>query len=103
MDLQASASNGPYAEIIEEIQKAAKASFNDGVNTGYYINAYTANHCPTMDGTLEEMRRGIERMQLSRAAAQEAVQATLDAHGVAHVSDLRPCSAPDGEGAVEVL
>ena len=45
-----------------------------------------------MDGVLEEMRRGIERMQQSRMAAQEAVQATLDAHGVAGVSDLPPAA-----------
>ena len=101
-DPPAATSDGPYAEMIEEMQKAAKASFSDGVNTGYYINAYTTKHCPTMDGVLEEMRRGIERMQQSRAAAQEAVQATLDAHGVAHVSELPPFSAPDGEAAVEV-
>ena len=35
---------------------------SDGVNTGFYINAYTTKQCPTMGGVLEEMRRGLERL-----------------------------------------
>ena len=58
-------------------------SFSDGINTGFYINAYTTKHCPTMDGVLEEMRRGLERLHHSREEArarhEEEVKARAEA------------------------
>ena len=46
----------------------AIASFSDGSNTGFNINSYTTKHCPTMDGVLEELRKGIARLEEQREA-----------------------------------
>ena len=59
------------------MQREATASFGDGINKGFYINAYTTKHCPTMDGVLEEMRRGLERLEQTREAEQERLKANL--------------------------
>ena len=48
--------HGIYSRSMED----SFASFSDGVNTGFYINAYTTKQCPTMDVVLEEMRMGLE-------------------------------------------
>ena len=45
---------------------------SDGVDAGFYINAYTAKQCPVMDGALEEMRRGLDRLQQMREADASA-------------------------------
>ena len=71
------------------------ASFSDGLNTGFYINAYTTKHCPTMDGVLEEMRRGLDRLHQTREETrarldQERIaQAASDANGFTRSSDSR--------------
>eukprot|EP00969_Alexandrium_andersonii_P212527 9384398-Alexandrium_andersonii.AAC.1 len=44
----------------EELELEAQAAFSDGLNTGFYINSYTTKQCPTMEGVLEELRRGLE-------------------------------------------
>ena len=46
----------------------AIAFFSDGINIGFYINSYTTKHCPTMDGVLEELRKGIARLEKQREA-----------------------------------
>ena len=46
----------------EEIMTEAQGAFSDGINTGFYINAYTTKVCPTMGGVLEQLRQGIERL-----------------------------------------
>ena len=58
-------------------------SFSDGINTGFYINAYTTKHCPTMDGVLEEMRRGLERLHEAREAARARREEDLKAKAAA--------------------
>ena len=60
--------------LLSQLECHATASFSDGINTGFYINAYTTKHCPTMDGVLEEMRRGLERLEQVREAARESSQ-----------------------------
>ena len=57
---------------LENLLRLSVASFSDGVNTGYYINTYTTKACPTMDGVLEELRLGLERLQHQRE--QEAMR-----------------------------
>ena len=42
------------------------AGFSDGLNTGFYINSYTTKQCPSMEGVLEEMRKGLDRLQAMR-------------------------------------
>ena len=42
------------------------AGFSDGANTGFYINSYTTKQCPSMEGVLEEMRKGLDRLQAMR-------------------------------------
>ena len=64
-------SDGPDPDL-ENLLRLSVASFSDGVNTGYYINTYTTKQCPTMDGVLEELRLGLERLQHQRE--QEAMQ-----------------------------
>ena len=49
---------------MDALELEAQAAFSDGLNTGFYINSYTTKQCPTMEGVLEEMRRGLERLQL---------------------------------------
>ena len=63
-----------YADLAEQLQREATASFSDGISTGFYINAYTTKHCPTMDGVLGQMRRGLERLEQSREAMQLRLQ-----------------------------
>ena len=87
-------------DLMRGMQRAAAASFTDGINTGFYINAYITKHCPTMDGVLDEMRRGIERKQHTRKVAQEAVQERLDAHGAESVSDLPPAARKTSGGGL---
>lgn len=52
-------------EDYDELEEAT-ASFSDGINTGFYINSYTTKHCPTMDVVLEELRKGIARLEEQR-------------------------------------
>ena len=63
---------------LEDLLRLSIASFSDGVNTGYYINSYTTKQCPTMEGVLEQLRMGLERLQQQReqeAVLQQAVAA----------------------------
>ena len=59
-------------DFFKELERATVASFADGVNTGFYINSYTTKQCPSLTGVLEEMRKGLERMQQSRDARTES-------------------------------
>ena len=76
-----------HKALCQRIEREVSASFGDGLNTGFYINAYTTKHCPTMDGVLEEMRKGLERLEQTREEAraryEEDVQARAasDANG----------------------
>lgn len=60
---------------LKNLLESSQAAYSDGINTGFYINSYTTKHCPTMDGVLDEMRTGLERLQEQREAAQEAATA----------------------------
>lgn len=63
-------------EALTALLRLSVASLSDGINTGFYINSYTTKQCPTMGGVLEELRLGLERLQLQRereAAVQEQI------------------------------
>ena len=65
----------------DESMQEAIAAFSDGINTGFYINSYTTKHCPTMEGVLEELRKGIARLEAQRETeAAEAMSKVLN-HG----------------------
>lgn len=68
----------------EQLRAASRASFSDGINTGFYVNSYTTKTFPTMDGVLEELRRGLERLEQQREeklklAAKEQRASELEA------------------------
>ena len=68
----------------------ARAAFCDGVNTGYYVNSYTTKHCPTMEGVLEQLRSGLERMMDSREQRRAELKEKLErqqAHGEEALSE----------------
>ena len=64
---------GASSPLLSEgdMLREAGAAFSDGINTGFYINSYTTKQCPTMEGVLEEMRRGLERLQEQAAVVKE--------------------------------
>ena len=62
-----------------ECRRAAVAAFSDGINTGFYVNSYTTKHCPTMEGVLENLRQGLERLEEQRKAEQEKLKADKQA------------------------
>ena len=72
-------------ELAQVMIQESTAAMCDGINTGFYINAYTTKQLPDMQGTLEELRKGIERLELKREEAKEAAKQapTADAQGVA--------------------
>ena len=51
--------------------RASTAAFADSINTGFYVNSYTTKQCPTMEGVLENLRQGLERLQAQRAQEEE--------------------------------
>ena len=57
--------------LMQEVEKEATAAFSDGVNTGFYINSYTIKVNPSMDGMLDELRSGLERLQQRREEEPE--------------------------------
>ena len=83
------------------------ASFSDAINTSFYINSYTTKHCPTMDGVLEELRRGIERLGTQRRAkdgrGKEEHTATLGDKTLRHGAHTTASSSPstNARGAYE--
>ena len=80
-----------------ELLAESTASFSDGINTGFYINSYTTKHCPTMDGVLEELRRGIERLETQRRAEEgrgkEEASAFVDDKVLHRASDTTAISS----------
>jgi hypothetical protein len=83
--LQLLADGEAWSDADPELKQHASAAFRDGINTGFYINSYTTKHCPTMDGVLDELRSGIERLESTRAiekAALEAQRAEAAASGM---------------------
>ncbi|CAK0796442.1 unnamed protein product, partial [Prorocentrum cordatum] len=57
-----------------ECMRAATAAFADAINTGFYVNSYTTKQCPTMEGVLENLRQGLERLEEQRAREQEELE-----------------------------
>ena len=49
-----------------ECIRASIAAFGDAINTGFYVNSYTTKQCPTMEGVLENLRQGLERLEDQR-------------------------------------
>ena len=54
-----------------ECMRASIAAFADSINTGFYVNSYTTKQCPTMEGVLENLRQGLERLKAQRDQDQE--------------------------------
>ncbi len=46
--------------------RASITAFADSINTGFYLNSYTTKQCPTMEGVLENLRQGLERLEAQR-------------------------------------
>ena len=79
-------SRGDSPDVDEtglQFEREIIGSFSDGISTGFYINAYTTKHCPTMEGVLEEMRRGLERLHSMREEARTRYQENLQARAAA--------------------
>ena len=72
-------------ELATVMERESTAAMCDGINTGFYINAYTTKQLPDLQGTLEELRKGIQRLELRREETQEAIKKTqsVDAEGSA--------------------
>ena len=68
-----------HTELADGLEQEAVASFSDGLNTGFYNNAFTTKQCPTMDGVLEELRTGLERLDARGEAEQARVKDELAA------------------------
>ena len=66
--------NGHLCECLEcECERAAIAAFADSINTGFYVNSYTTKQCPTMEGVLENLRQGLERLEEQRSQERETL------------------------------
>ena len=61
-------------ELANSMERESTAAMCDGINTGFYINAYTTKQLPDLQGTLEELRKGIQRLKLRREETQEATK-----------------------------
>ena len=59
-------------ELAQVMIQESTAAMCDGINTGFYINAYATKQLLDMQGTREELRKGIERLELKREEAKEA-------------------------------
>ena len=72
-------------ELANSMERESTAAMCDGINTGFYINAYTTKQLPDLQGTLEELRKGIQRLELRREETQEATKKSQsdDAEGSA--------------------
>ncbi|CAJ1427508.1 unnamed protein product [Effrenium voratum] len=53
------------------IRCGVNEAFADGVNSGFYVNSYTTKPNPGLGGVLEELRRGIERLEGEREAREQ--------------------------------
>ncbi|CAE7258426.1 unnamed protein product [Symbiodinium sp. CCMP2592] len=63
-------------DLVKAIRCGVSEAFSDGANSGFYINTYTTKANPSLAGMLEELRRGIERLESERAVReQEAAEA----------------------------
>ena len=62
----------------QDLLREASAQFGDGINTGFYINSYTTKHCPTMEGVLEELRTGIQRLENQRQDERRKIEERSD-------------------------
>ena len=54
-----------------ECMRASIAAFADSINTGFYVNIYTTKQCPTMEGVLENLRQGLQRLEEQRELERE--------------------------------
>ena len=82
-------SGGGFDEAIfdeKSFEEEARAAFSDGVNTGFYINTYTTKQCPTMEGVLEEMRKGLERMRDNRDERLKDLKEKQERYGDEHLT-----------------
>jgi hypothetical protein len=65
-----SADDKQSATTFASLQLQLQEAFADGVNSGFYVNSYTTKQCPSMEGLMEELRKGIQRLEEdSRAKA----------------------------------
>ena len=73
---------------------------SDGINTGFYINAYTTKQLPDLQGTLEELRKGIQRLELRREETQEATKKTQSRDAEGSAASEAPGRGPNKFGQV---
>ena len=77
--LNASANYSPCPRDCTCLQcdctRASIAAFADAINTGFYVNSYTTKQCPTMDGVLENLRQGLQRLEEQREKELEELAA----------------------------
>ena len=78
--------------LLKKLEGEAHANYGDGLNTGFYINAYTTKHCPTMEGVLDEMRKGFERLEQTREEARARYEEDVQARAASAAQGLT-CSA----------
>ncbi|CAK9002078.1 Uncharacterized protein (Fragment) [Durusdinium trenchii] len=58
-------------EELRQIRVGINEAFCDGVNSGFYVNSYTTKPGPALAGMLEELRKGIERLEAERHMREE--------------------------------
>ena len=87
-------------ELAKVIERESTAAMCDGINTGFYINAYTTKQLPDMQGVLEELRKGIERLEARREEAQEATKKTETHEAEGSAASEAPRRGPNKFGQV---
>ena len=74
---------------IASVRLQLQEAFADGVNSGFYVNSYTTKQCPSMDGLMEELRKGIQRLEEERRVKERAdEQISADAEATRSKSSL---------------
>ena len=58
----------------QECFRECIGAFSDAINTGFYVNSYTTKQCPTMEGVLENLRQGLERLEEQRKVEKESLE-----------------------------
>ena len=58
--------------LAQAIRVSVNEAFCDGVNTGFYVNNYTTKPGPGLANMLEELQRGIERLEDERREREDA-------------------------------
>ncbi|CAJ1343981.1 unnamed protein product, partial [Effrenium voratum] len=69
-----------WNDLPNAISRGINEAFCDGVNSGFYVNSYTTKAGPALAGMLEELSKGIQRLEAERQEREQAqVAETADA------------------------